>query len=52
MSGIVEGFRWSLLGTPAPDPVLLAVSALTGFLALMCGILLFAALEDRFADLI
>ena len=52
MSGIVEGFRWSLLGTPAPDPTLLALSALTGLLALVGGVLLFAALEDRFADLI
>lgn len=50
MSGIVEGFRWSLLGTPPPDPLLLALSVLTSVLALVGGLLLFAALEDRFAD--
>jgi hypothetical protein len=32
--------------------MLLALSALTGLLALVGGVLLFAALEDRFADLI
>jgi lipopolysaccharide transport system permease protein len=52
MSGIVEGFRWSLLGTPAPEPMLLIVSAATAALSLIGGLLLFGALEDRFADLI
>ncbi|MBV9526813.1 ABC transporter permease [Sphingomonas sp.] len=52
MAGIVEGFRWSVLGTPAPDMMLLVTSAATSVVVLIVGVMLFSALEDRFADVI
>ena len=49
---LLEGFRASLLGTPAPGPQpVLAALAWTG-LALFVGITLFRRLERRFADVI
>jgi lipopolysaccharide transport system permease protein len=52
MAGIVEGFRWTVLNTPPPDPALLGLSVVTTVLILAGGILLFSAIEDKFADLI
>jgi lipopolysaccharide transport system permease protein len=49
--GIVEGFRWSLLGTPSPG-ILLVVSTLSGFALLIAGLVYFRKAEDQFADLI
>ncbi|MEO7257035.1 MAG: ABC transporter permease [Sphingomicrobium sp.] len=52
MAGIVEGFRWTVLGTPLPSPALLALSLVTSLVVLVGGIILFSAIEDKFADLI
>lgn len=52
MAGIVEGFRWTVLGTPLPAPGLLWLSLVTSLAVLAGGVLLFSAIEDRFADLI
>jgi lipopolysaccharide transport system permease protein len=52
MAGIVEGFRWTVLGTPLPSPALLGLSVITTLAMLAGGILLFSAIEDKFADLI
>ena len=52
MAGVVEGFRWSVLGTPLPAPELLALSLATSVAILVGGVLLFSATEDKFADLI
>jgi lipopolysaccharide transport system permease protein len=52
MAGIVEGFRWTVLGTPLPSPELLGLSLLTSVATLIGGVLLFSAIEDQFADLI
>lgn len=52
MAGVVEGFRWALLGKPhAPDP-LLAVSALTVVGLLIGGLYYFRRMEDTFADVV
>jgi lipopolysaccharide transport system permease protein len=51
MSGVVEGFRWSLLGTPWPGAGLWVSLAVT-LLALVGGVLYFQAVERRFADVI
>lgn len=51
MTGVIEGFRWSLLGGPWPGTrllVSLAVIAVT----LASGLLYFLRLERRFADVI
>jgi len=50
MAGVVEGFRWALLGTPAPPFGLLAVSAATAFVLLVSGFYYFRRMESSFAD--
>ena len=52
MAGVVEGFRWSLLGTPGPTPGLLVVSTVTAALVLVTGLLYFRRMERLFADVI
>lgn len=52
MSGVVEGFRWALLGQrPAPWS-LMAVSALVAVVVLVAGAFYFRRVEHRFADVI
>lgn len=52
MAGIVEGFRWALLGTtPAPGPMVLASTGAALALAAI-GFAYFRRVEDRFADII
>lgn len=52
MAGVVEGFRWALLGRGAPPLELLAVS--TGVVALLFigGLYYFRSMESRFADVV
>jgi lipopolysaccharide transport system permease protein len=52
MVGVVEGFRWSLLGTnTAPGPMI-AVSTLASVLILAGGAFYFRRMEKTFADII
>jgi lipopolysaccharide transport system permease protein len=52
MAGVVEGFRWALLGTAtAPGPIVL-VSALAALSILIGGAYYFRKLERDFADLV
>lgn len=52
MAGVVEGFRWALLGNvPAPGPIL-AVSTLTVIVLLVGGLYYFRHMEESFADII
>jgi lipopolysaccharide transport system permease protein len=52
MAGVVEGFRWSLLGTDtAPGPII-AVSSLVALLFLIGGAFYVRRVEDTFADVI
>jgi lipopolysaccharide transport system permease protein len=52
MVGVVEGFRWALLGTDtAPGPMVL-VSSLTAILLLVGGAFYFRRLERTFADVV
>jgi homopolymeric O-antigen transport system permease protein len=52
MAGVVEGFRWALLGTePAPGLLVLA-SIGTALLFLLSGLYYFRRSEDSFADVI
>lgn len=51
MAGVVEGFRWALLGTPAPG-AMLWVSAGAVLAALGAGLLYFLRVERSFADVI
>jgi lipopolysaccharide transport system permease protein len=52
MSGVVEGFRWALLGTDtAPGPMVL-VSAGVALLLLVSGVFYFRRMERTFADVV
>ncbi len=51
MAGVVEGFRWALLGAPAPGPLVL-VSASVVVLGLGLGLVYFLRVERSFADVI
>ena len=52
MAGVVEGFRWALLGTRSGAGPLVLVSALIVLLMLFAGIAYFRNMEKTFADLI
>lgn len=52
MVGVVEGFRWALLGAnTAPGPII-AVSSLAALIILIGGAFYFRRLEKTFADLV
>jgi lipopolysaccharide transport system permease protein len=50
MAGVVEGFRWSLLGTETAPGPMLVVSALAAVAILVGGIFYFRRMERTFAD--
>jgi lipopolysaccharide transport system permease protein len=52
MAGVVEGFRWALLGTePAPGAII-GVSALVAITLLVSGAFYFRRMERTFADVV
>jgi lipopolysaccharide transport system permease protein len=52
MVGVVEGFRWALLGTnTAPGPMII-VSSMTAFMVLVSGAFYFRRMEKTFADVV
>jgi lipopolysaccharide transport system permease protein len=52
MVGVVEGFRWALLGTnTAPGPVIIA-SSLAALAILVGGAFYFRRMEKTFADVV
>jgi lipopolysaccharide transport system permease protein len=51
MAGVVEGFRWTLLGGPRPDLSILVSAVATAFI-LVGGIAYFRRVERTFADII
>jgi len=52
MAGVVEGFRWALLGTDTqPGPIIIASSAVA-VLLLVSGAFYFRRMEKTFADLV
>jgi len=52
MAGVIEGFRWSLLGTAAPNFTVMAVSALAVVVLLVGGFVYFRGMEQAFADVV
>ncbi len=52
MTGVVEAFRWALLGAPEPPWTLLAVSVAASAALLVSGLYFFRRLERTFADLV
>jgi lipopolysaccharide transport system permease protein len=52
MVGVVEGFRWALLGVEsAPGPIII-VSTFAALVVLVSGLFYFRRLEDSFADVV
>lgn len=52
MVGVIEGFRWCLLGNGVIDGAVIPVSAVSAALLLVTGFRYFRATERRFADVI
>ena len=52
MAGVIEGFRWALLGQSAPSATVLGASAGMALLLLVTGLAYFRRGEREFADLI
>jgi len=50
MVGVVEGFRWALLGTTTTPGPMVAVSSVVSFLMLLSGMFYFRRMERTFAD--
>jgi len=51
MVGVIEGFRWALLGQDFPSPPMLLVSTCTAAVLLVSGAYYFRRVEKHFADL-
>jgi len=52
MVGVVEGFRWSLLGVKTQPGPMIFVSAAVAVVALVTGALYFRRMEKNFADVV
>jgi lipopolysaccharide transport system permease protein len=52
MAGVVEGFRWALLGKAEPPGALLAVSVVVVIVLLVGGLYYFRRMEQEFADVV
>lgn len=50
--GVIEGFRWALLGQTAPDPVVMVESIVVLFAVIMAGLVYFRRIERQFADIV
>ncbi|HUT56715.1 MAG TPA: ABC transporter permease [Phycisphaerae bacterium] len=52
MAGVIEGFRWALLGAGSPNGAMLAVSTVMTLALLVGGAYYFRRMERVFADLV
>ena len=52
MAGVIEGFRWALLGRTAPPGAMLAVSTAITALILVGGLYYYRRMEKTFADVV
>jgi lipopolysaccharide transport system permease protein len=52
MAGVVEGFRWALLGTAPPPGAMVAASMIVVGILLVGGALYFRRVEHEFADVV
>jgi lipopolysaccharide transport system permease protein len=51
MAGVIQGFRWALLGAKPPD-ILLVISIVIVLLLLVSGLFYFRRMEKTFADMV
>jgi lipopolysaccharide transport system permease protein len=52
MVGVIEGFRWALLGTKTKPGPMMAVSAIAAVAILISGAIYFRRMEKTFADVV
>ncbi|HZR33556.1 MAG TPA: ABC transporter permease [Terriglobales bacterium] len=52
MTGVVEGFRWALLGRTTPPGMMVLVSGVVVVVVLLSGLFYFRRVERSFADLV
>jgi lipopolysaccharide transport system permease protein len=52
MVGVVEGFRWALLGTETAPGAMIFISAAAAVVILVAAIFYFRRMEDTFADVV
>ena len=52
MVGVLEGFRWALLGTDTKPGPMLAASTVAAILILIGGLIYFRRMENTFADIV
>lgn len=52
MAGVVNGFRWALLGTDTGPGLTMAISAAIALVVLVSGLFYFRSMERTFADMI
>ena len=52
MVGVVDGFRWALLGTANAPKLSIIISAASALLILVIGLFYFRRMEDTFADVV
>jgi len=52
MAGVIEGFRWALLGKERPDFTVISISTLIVAGLLFGGIVYFKRMEETFADVV
>jgi lipopolysaccharide transport system permease protein len=52
MTGIIEGFRWSLLGDGEFPAVHIGMAVAVGLAIILCGVFVFQRVERSFADVI
>jgi lipopolysaccharide transport system permease protein len=52
LAGLLEGFRWAILGTTAPSMGLVVYSTITSVVFFVVGLVVFNRMERGFADVI
>ena len=52
MAGVIEGFRWAVLGTGSAPVSLILASAVVSILTLAAGVVYFRRMERGFADIV
>jgi lipopolysaccharide transport system permease protein len=52
MNGVVEGFRWALLGSGQAPGILTLISSLVAIILLVTGLIYFRRMERQFADMV